>query len=57
MTSAYLGNLSHLSRGTARGQVIKAQMANTQRIARREFTWGDTVWVSWHAGAGVMLER
>ncbi len=53
----YLGNLSTYHVEMPSGQVIKAQMANTQRIARRAFTWGDTVWVSWNAGAGVMLER
>jgi len=35
--------------------VIKAQAANTRRIARRSYTWEDTVWLSWTATAGVLL--
>ena len=53
----YLGNLSTYHVELESGLVIKAQTANTQRIARREFTWGDLVWVSWSAAAGVMLSQ
>ncbi|MFQ5438305.1 MAG: ABC transporter ATP-binding protein [Paracoccaceae bacterium] len=51
----YHGNLStyHVELGT--GQVMKAQVANRERIARRAFSWEDRVWVSWDAGAGVVL--
>ena len=52
---AYLGNLSTYYVELAGGVVIKAQTANTRRIARRNITWEDTVWLSWTATAGVML--
>ena len=52
---AYLGNLSTYHVELKSGQVIKAQTANTRRIARRSFTWEDPVWLSWTATAGVLL--
>jgi putrescine transport system ATP-binding protein len=54
---AYLGNLSSYYVQLAGGKIIKAQMANTRRLSRREITWEDKVWVSWNATAGVLLER
>ena len=54
---AYLGNLSTYHVELPNGRVIKAQTANTRRIARRSFTWEDTVWLSWTATAGVLLAR
>ncbi|MDW3223555.1 MAG: ABC transporter ATP-binding protein [Paracoccaceae bacterium] len=54
---AYLGNLSTYHVELPGGQIIKAQTANTRRISRRSFTWEDTVWISWAATAGVLLER
>ena len=54
---AYLGNLSTYHVELASGQVIKAQVANTRRLSRRDITWEDTVWVSWTADAGVLLDR
>ncbi|MDF1728838.1 MAG: ABC transporter ATP-binding protein [Sulfitobacter sp.] len=53
---AYLGNLSTYHVELPGGQIIKAQTANTRRIARRDITWEDPVWISWSATAGVMLE-
>ena len=52
---AYLGNISTYHVELPTGAVIKAQAANTRRIARRAFTWEDTVWLSWTATAGVLL--
>ncbi|MCF6430751.1 ABC transporter ATP-binding protein [Leisingera sp. MMG026] len=52
---AYLGNISTYHVELPTGAVIKAQTANTRRIARRAFTWEDTVWLSWTATAGVLL--
>jgi putrescine transport system ATP-binding protein len=52
---AYLGNISTYHVELPSGTVIKAQTANTRRIARRSFTWEDTVWLSWTATAGVLL--
>lgn len=54
---AYLGNLSTYHVQLAGGQIIKAQTANTRRIARRDITWEDPVWISWSATAGVMLSQ
>jgi putrescine transport system ATP-binding protein len=53
---AYLGNLSTYHVELTNGQMIKAQSANTRRLSRRSFTWEDTVWLSWTATAGVLLE-
>ncbi|MFC4668003.1 ABC transporter ATP-binding protein [Seohaeicola nanhaiensis] len=54
---AYLGNISTYHVQLANGTIIKAQSANTRRIARRSFTWEDPVWLSWTATAGVLLAR
>ena len=54
---AYLGNLSTYHVELPTGDVIKAQTANTRRIARRSFTWDDPVWISWTATAGVLLDQ
>ena len=54
---AYLGNISTYHVELPSGHVIKAQAANTRRIARRSFTWEDEVWLSWTATAGVLLEN
>ena len=52
---AYLGNISTYHVELPDGTMIKAQMANTRRIARRDITWEDEVWVSFTATAGVVL--
>jgi putrescine transport system ATP-binding protein len=54
---AYLGNLSTYLVEVPGGRIIKAQAANTRRVARRSFTWGDTVWLSWTKTAGVLLDK
>ncbi|MEM8775515.1 MAG: ABC transporter ATP-binding protein [Pseudomonadota bacterium] len=54
---AYLGNLSTYHVELPTGQIIKAQTANTSRLANRPFTWEDGVWLSWTDTAGVLLER
>lgn len=54
---AYLGNISTYHVQLSNGVIIKAQSANTRRIARRSFTWEDPVWLSWTATAGVLLAR
>ena len=53
---AYLGNISTYHVELPSGHVIKAQTANTRRIARRHITWEDRVWLSWTDTAGVLLE-
>ncbi len=52
---AYLGNISTYHVQLTSGLVLKAQTANTRRIARRAFNWEDPVWLSWTATAGVLL--
>lgn len=52
---AYLGNISTYHVETQSGQVIKAQVANAERLERRRFTWEDPVWLSWTTTAGVVL--
>ncbi|MGC1497596.1 MAG: ABC transporter ATP-binding protein [Sulfitobacter sp.] len=54
---AYLGNLSTYHVQLPGGQIIKAQTANTRRLARRDITWEDPVWISWSATAGVLLDQ
>ncbi len=53
---AYLGNLSTYHVELPTGHIIKAQTANTRRIARRAYTWEDEVWLSWTGTAGILLE-
>jgi putrescine transport system ATP-binding protein len=54
--NAYLGNISTYHVTLPNGAVIKAQTANTHRIARRDFTWEDEVWLSWTDTAGILLK-
>ena len=54
---AYLGNISTYHVELPSGHVVKAQTANNRRVARRSFTWEDTVWLSWTDTAGVALDR
>ena len=54
---AYLGNLSTYHVELPGGQIIKTQTANTRRLARRDITWEDPVWISWSATAGVLLDQ
>ncbi|MHA6347125.1 ABC transporter ATP-binding protein [Roseivivax sp. CAU 1761] len=53
---AYLGNISTYHVRLGNGQLIKAQTANTRRLARRGITWEDRVWLSFTDTAGVLLE-
>ncbi len=53
---AYIGNLSTYYVRLDDGHIIKAQEANRRRIANREITWEDRVWLSWRAGAGIILK-
>ncbi|EPX83378.1 ABC transporter ATP-binding protein [Salipiger mucosus] len=53
---AYLGNISTYHVELAGGQMIKAQMVNARRLANRQITWDDEVWVGFTETAGVVLE-
>ncbi|GGE48364.1 ABC transporter ATP-binding protein [Actibacterium pelagium] len=52
---AYLGNMSTYYVRLDNGSLIKAQTANSRRIARRGLTWEDSVWLSWTDTAGIIL--
>ncbi|SEK91111.1 putrescine transport system ATP-binding protein [Roseivivax marinus] len=54
---AYLGNISTYHVRLADGTMMKAQSANTRRLANRGITWEDEVWLSFTDTAGVMLAR
>jgi putrescine transport system ATP-binding protein len=54
---AYLGNISTYHVRLPDGAIVQAQVANQRRIARRDFTWEDEVWLSWSDTAGVVLTR
>ncbi|MGR3316791.1 ABC transporter ATP-binding protein [Roseovarius indicus] len=54
---AYLGNISTYHVKLPNGKIVKAQTANTRRLAHRPFTWEDEVYLSWSDTAGVLLER
>ena len=52
---AYLGNMSTYYVRLSNGALIKSQVANNRRIARRGLTWNDDVWLSWSDTAGIIL--
>ena len=52
---AYLGNISTYHVLLPSGHRIKAQIANHNRLARREINWNDRVWLSWSETAGIIL--
>ncbi|MFD2205334.1 ABC transporter ATP-binding protein [Kiloniella antarctica] len=53
---AYVGNLSTYYVKLGNGKIFKAQESNRRRLANREFTWEDKVWLSWRNTAGVLLD-
>jgi len=53
---AYLGNISTYHVEVAGGLMLKAQTTNTRRVALRDITWEDEVYLSFSATAGVVLE-
>ncbi|NBT31377.1 MAG: ABC transporter ATP-binding protein [Rhodobacteraceae bacterium] len=54
---AYLGNVSTYHLELPSGQKVSATMTNSRRLARRDFTWEDEVWLSWTDTAGVVLTK
>ncbi len=54
---AYLGNISTYHVKLETGTMVKAQIANTRRVSRRQITWDDDVWLSFTATAGIVLEK
>jgi putrescine transport system ATP-binding protein len=54
---AYVGNLSTFHVRLEDGSIVKAQEANRRRIANREITWEDEVWLTFSPGGGLVLAR
>ncbi len=54
---AYVGNLSTFHVRLDDGTIVKAQEANRRRIANREITWEDEVWLTFNPGGGLLLAR
>jgi ABC-type Fe3+/spermidine/putrescine transport system ATPase subunit len=52
----YLGNISTYHVELDNGTMVKAQIANTRRVSRRQITWEDEVWLSFSATAAIVLE-
>ena len=51
----YLGNLSTYHVEVEPGRVLTCEVGNRSRLNRRDFTWEDTVWLSWSDDAGLIL--
>jgi putrescine transport system ATP-binding protein len=51
----YVGNLSTYHVLLENNNIIKAQEANRLRMANREFTWQDKVWLSFSPDAAILL--
>jgi putrescine transport system ATP-binding protein len=52
---AYFGSHSVFHVRLANQTKVLANMINSQRWASEQFTWNDTVWLSWDEQAGVVL--
>ena len=52
---AYLGNISTYYVRLSNGTLVKSQTSNSRRLARRDITWQDDVWLSWTDTAGLVL--
>ena len=53
----YLGNLSTYHVELPEGPVVKCEVGNRSRVARRDFTWEEEVWLSWSDTAGLVLSK
>ena len=53
----YLGDFSLFLVKTQDGRVLRAAQANVARLVDRPITFGDMVWLSWSADAGLVLTR
>ncbi len=52
---AYLGNISTYYVRLLNGALVKSQTSNSRRLAQRDITWNDDVWLSWRDTAGIVL--
>ncbi|UVC09994.1 ABC transporter ATP-binding protein [Rhizobium sp. TH2] len=53
----YLGDFSVFLVKMADGRVMRAAQANVSRLVDRPITFGDKVWLTWPADAGIVLTR
>jgi len=53
----YLGDFSVFLVRTADGRIVRAAQANVSRLVDRPITFGDMVWLTWSADAGLVLTR
>ena len=51
----YLGSRSTYHVEVEPGRVLTCEVGNRSRLNRRDFTWEDTVWLSWNDDAGLVL--
>ena len=52
---AYVGGLSIYHVKTQSGKIIRATLANVDRLAEDHITWEDEVYLSWQPSAAVVL--
>jgi len=52
---AYVGGLSVYHVKTQNGMIIRATLANVDRLVEERLTWDDEVYLSWQPGAAVVL--
>eukprot|EP01035_Chromulina_nebulosa_P015632 gene15632-20716_t len=57
MDIGYLGDFSVFIVTLDDGRVIRAAQANVSRLDDRPITFGDVVWLTWPADAGLVLTR
>jgi putrescine transport system ATP-binding protein len=53
----YLGDFSVFIVRLDDGRMFRAAQANVSRLVDRPITYGDMVWLSWPADAGLVLTR
>jgi putrescine transport system ATP-binding protein len=53
----YLGDFSIFIVKLADGRIMRAAQANVSRLVDRPITFGDRVWLTWPAEAGIVLTR
>jgi putrescine transport system ATP-binding protein len=57
MDIGYLGDFSVFITKLRDGRIMRAAQANVSRLVDRPITFGDQVWLTWPAEAGLVLTR
>ena len=57
MDIGYLGDFSVFITRLEDGRIMRAAQANVSRLVDRPITFGDQVWLTWPAEAGIVLTR